>query len=135
MTILKGIPKLINPQLLSALARMGHGDEIVFADANFPSASVAKSTTLGSEIRMDGTGIPDILAAVMKLFPLDPVARNAAFMEMMPEHKAAGWKTCVSRAPGGAPAHTLFYPYPALPQADLGRLPRHHRCGRTRRAI
>jgi L-fucose mutarotase len=93
MTILKGIPRIINPQLLSALARMGHGDEIVFADANFPSASVAASTTLGQEIRVDGSGIPELLSAVMKLFPLDPVARNGIFMEMMPEHKAAGWKT------------------------------------------
>jgi L-fucose mutarotase len=72
---------------------MGHGDELVFADANFPSASVAKSTTLGTEIRVDGSGIPELLTAVMKLLPLDPVAKNGIFMEMMPEHKAAGWKT------------------------------------------
>ena len=76
MTILKGIPRIsafcccsalpyaprltpplpraVNPQLLYALARMGHGDELVLADANFPSSSVAKHTTLGEEIRMDG---------------------------------------------------------------------------------
>ena len=82
MTILKGIPRIINPTLLSALARMGHGDEIVFADANFPSSSIAKHTTLGEEIRIDGSGIPEILAAVMQLFPLDPVAKNGMFMEM-----------------------------------------------------
>jgi len=93
MTILKGIPRVINPKLLFALARMGHGDEIVLADANFPSASVAASTTIGEEIRIDGTGIPEILEAVMKLMPLDPVAKSGIFMEMMPEHKAAGWKT------------------------------------------
>jgi L-fucose mutarotase len=72
---------------------MGHGDEIVLADANFPSASVAKHTTLGEELRFDGTSIPELLTAIMSLFPLDPVAKNTLFMEMMPEHKAAGWKT------------------------------------------
>jgi len=95
MTILKGIPRVINPALLAALARMGHGDEIVLADANFPSASVGACTTLGAEIRVDGTGIPELLEAIMALLPLDPVAKNTIFMEMMPEHKAAGWKTPV----------------------------------------
>ena len=72
---------------------MGHGDELVLADANFPSASTAKHTTLGEEIRIDGTGIPELLTAIMELMPLDPVAKSGIFMEMMPEHKAAGWKT------------------------------------------
>ena len=93
MTILKGVPSIINPTLLSVLARMGHGDELVLADANFPSASVAKTTTLGAEVRVDGSGIPELLTAIMKLFPLDPVAKNTVFMAMMPEHVAAGWKT------------------------------------------
>ncbi len=93
MTILKGVPSIINPTLLAALARMGHGDEIVLADANFPAASVAAHTTLGAEIRIDGTGIVELLEAIMKLLPLDPVAKNTLFMEMMPEHKAAGWET------------------------------------------
>ena len=43
MVILKNIPRILSPELLSVLARMGHGDEIVLADANFPSASVAKA--------------------------------------------------------------------------------------------
>ena len=93
MTILKGIPRCVPPKLLFALASMGHGDEIVLADANFPSASVAKETTLGEEIRIDGTSIPQLLEAILQLFPLDPVAKNFLFMEMMPEHVAMGWKT------------------------------------------
>ena len=95
MTILKGVPRVINPALLAALARMGHGDEIVLADANFPSASVGACTSLGAEIRVDGTSIPELLTAIMALLPLDPVAKNTNFMEKMPEHKAAGWKTPV----------------------------------------
>ena len=43
MVVLKNIPRILSPELLSVLARMGHGDEIVLADANFPSASVSKS--------------------------------------------------------------------------------------------
>ena len=43
MVILKNIPRILSPELISVLARMGHGDEIVLADANFPSASVAKA--------------------------------------------------------------------------------------------
>ena len=93
MTILKGIPRLINPQLLFALARMGHGDEIVLADANFPSASVAKHTTLGEEIRCDGSAIPELLKAILTLLPLDPAVPAPCFtMAMMPMHIAAGWK-------------------------------------------
>ena len=51
MTILRGIPRIINPDLLRILARMGHGDELVLADANFPAASCAATTTHGVEIR------------------------------------------------------------------------------------
>ena len=43
MVMLKNIPKIMSPELLSVLARMGHGDEIVLADANFPSAATAKA--------------------------------------------------------------------------------------------
>ncbi len=93
MTILRGIPRVLNPKLLYVLASMGHGDEIVLADANFPAASCAKHTTLGEEIRMDSTPIPELLAAIAALMPLDPVANAGIFMQMMPEHVAAGWKT------------------------------------------
>ncbi len=41
--MLKGIPKNVSPELLKVLCEMGHGDEMVIADANFPSASIAKS--------------------------------------------------------------------------------------------
>ncbi|XP_048472291.1 fucose mutarotase [Rhincodon typus] len=69
MVILKGIPSIISPDLLYALARMGHGDEIVLADANFPTSSVCRFGP--TEIRVDGLGIPELLQAVLKLFPLD----------------------------------------------------------------
>lgn len=64
--MLKGIPALISPELLKILCEMGHGDEIVIGDGNFPAASCAQRL-----IRCDGLGVPEILDAVLQLFPLD----------------------------------------------------------------
>ena len=67
---LKGIPDSISPELLYALARMGHGDALVIADANFPSDSVAANTILKTPIRVNGS-TSDILKDILQLFPLD----------------------------------------------------------------
>ncbi len=64
--MLKGISPLISPKLLEVLARMGHGDEIVLADAHFPGESINKHV-----IRADGLRIPDLLSAILPLFELD----------------------------------------------------------------
>lgn len=64
--MLKGISPLISPELLSTLARMGHGDEIILADAHFPGETFNKHV-----IRADGLGIPDLLTAILPLFELD----------------------------------------------------------------
>lgn len=64
--MLKGISPLISPELLSVLARMGHGDEIVLADAHFPGESFN-----GRVLRADGLKIADLLAAILPLFELD----------------------------------------------------------------
>ena len=66
--MLKGIPPILSPQLLSVLCEMGHGEEILLADGNFPSGSYKKELTV---IRCDGHGIPELLEAVLRLFPLD----------------------------------------------------------------
>lgn len=66
--MLKGIPAIIGPDLLKVLCEMGHGDCIVLADANFPAESVGKNAIV---IRMDGHGIPEILDAILSLYPLD----------------------------------------------------------------
>lgn len=68
------------------------GDTLVIADANFPAASVA-SKTPGGLINCDGNDAPTILKAVMGLLPLDPTCPPCQLMQLMPEHKAAGWKT------------------------------------------
>lgn len=64
--MLKGIPSIISPDLLKILDEMGHGDEIVIGDGNFPAASNAKHL-----IRCDGHNVPEILDAILKLMPLD----------------------------------------------------------------
>lgn len=64
--MLKGIPSVLSPDLLKILMEMGHGDEIVIADGNFPSAAIAQRL-----VRLDGHGVNEILDAVMRFFPLD----------------------------------------------------------------
>lgn len=74
--MLKGIPKIISPELMKILMEMGHGDDIVLADGNFPAASNAKRL-----VRCDGHNVADVLAALMSFFPLDHfVERPAAVM-------------------------------------------------------
>ena len=91
---LKLIPRVLSPELIYVLARMGHGDSIVFGDANFPSTSVSKS---GPElVRADGMNIPTLLEATLQLFPLDTyAAAPIGLMQMVPADVAKGLKTPV----------------------------------------
>lgn len=68
--MLKGIDPLLGPELLAVMAAMGHGDELVIADANFPAGSVARGTVHGHALRADAGAIP-LLRAVLSLLPLD----------------------------------------------------------------
>jgi L-fucose mutarotase len=81
--MLKNIPKIISPELLKILHEMGHGDELVIGDGNFPAASIVSGA--GSRlVRADGHGVPDLLRAIMALFPLDTYADpNAMLMEVV----------------------------------------------------
>lgn len=64
--MLKGIPSVLSPELLKILMEMGHGDEIVIGDGNFPAAANAQRL-----VRLDGHGVPEIMDAILKLMPLD----------------------------------------------------------------
>lgn len=80
--MLKGIPKILSPELLKVLCEMGHGDRIVIADGNFPSESIGKNAVV---IRADGHGVPEILDAILKLFPLDTyVDKPVSLMQVVP---------------------------------------------------
>jgi L-fucose mutarotase len=75
--MLKNIPSILSPDLLKILMEMGHSDEIVISDGNFPAASMAKRL-----VRLDGHGVPEILEAVLELMPLDTyVEAPVALME------------------------------------------------------
>ncbi|MBR6771346.1 MAG: fucose isomerase [Lachnospiraceae bacterium] len=79
--MLKGIPKILSPELLKVLAEMGHSDRIVISDGNFPAESMGKN---GIVIRMDGHGVPEILDAILQVFPLDTyVEQPVSLMEVM----------------------------------------------------
>ncbi len=77
--MLKGIPNQISPELLKILMEMGHGDELVISDGNFPAASIAKRL-----VRADGLGGVEILNAILKLFPLDTYADPVYLMAKVP---------------------------------------------------
>ncbi|MDR1704496.1 MAG: fucose isomerase [Clostridiales bacterium] len=64
--MLKGIPAVVSPDLIKILMEMGHGDELVLGDGNFPSAAYAKRL-----VRCDGHGVPVLLDAILGLIPLD----------------------------------------------------------------
>lgn len=78
--MLKGISPLISPELLKVLCEMGHGDEIVLADANFPAESMGQRV-----VRADGIGAAELLRAILPLFPLDQYDEsNLVLMSVVP---------------------------------------------------
>ena len=80
--MLKGIPKILSPELLKLLCEMGHSDRLVIADGNFPSESMGKNAKV---IRCDGHGVPELLEAILTVFPLDTyVETPVSLMQVMP---------------------------------------------------
>ncbi|MDX8493310.1 RbsD/FucU family protein [Mesorhizobium sp. VK22B] len=75
--MLKGINPLLNADVLQALRAMGHGDDLIIADTNFPSDSVAKQTVLGKLLRIDAPAA-EVAKAVLSLYPLDSFVNDAA---------------------------------------------------------
>lgn len=81
--MLKGINPLLNADVLQALRAMGHGDDLIIADTNFPSDSVARQTALGRVLRIDASAV-QVVKAVLSLYPLDTfVDDSAARMEIV----------------------------------------------------
>ncbi len=72
--MLKGIPKEIGPELLRLLAEMGHGDELAIVDANYPAYAAGPPVVYAG-----GVGAPEMLAAILKLFPLDTFTEANVF--------------------------------------------------------
>lgn len=72
--MLKNIPPILSPELLKVLCEMGHGDEIILADGNFPAESIGKDAIV---IRADGHGTVELLEAILQFLPLDQYVENA----------------------------------------------------------
>ena len=70
--MLKNIPKNLSPELLKILCEMGHGDEIVIGDGNFPAASHAQRL-----IRSDASGVAELLESILEILPLDTYVESA----------------------------------------------------------
>lgn len=86
--MLKNIPSIISPDLMKILLEMGHGDEILIADGNYPCHSSGTKV-----VRSDGHGIPNILEAIIKYFPLDTFAEdNVILMDNGLNIKPSIWK-------------------------------------------
>ncbi|MBO3445256.1 RbsD/FucU domain-containing protein [Clostridium sp. CCUG 7971] len=98
--MLKGVPQILSPELLKILCEMGHSDQIVIADGNFPTESIGKDCKV---VRCDGHEIPKLLEAILKVFPLDTyIERPVKLMEVMTEDtvKTPIWdeyKTIISK--------------------------------------
>ena len=98
--MLIGIPRIVSPELMAVLMEMGHGDELVIADANFPAFSIARAAR-GPVVRAGGVGVAELLDAILSLFPLDcavrapvlgmagpdgPLAIHDAFRDVLARH-------------------------------------------------
>lgn len=91
--MLKGIDPLLTPQLLQVLAEMGHGDEIVVADANFTAASLGRGKPV---IALPGAGVERTLQALLSLLPLDAaVDQPLAYMQVCTQ--PPGWRSALQR--------------------------------------
>lgn len=79
--MLKNIPPILSPELLKVLCEMGHSDKIVIADGNFPAQSMGKNAIV---IRCDGHNVPELLDAILTVFPLDTyVEKPVNLMQVM----------------------------------------------------
>ena len=78
--MLKGVPKIISPELLKILAEMGHGDELVLSDAHFPAHSISEKV-----VHADAVGSPEMMKNILKLIELDQyVDKPVMLMEPVP---------------------------------------------------
>ena len=85
--MLKGIDPLLNADVLHVLRAMGHGDDLIIADTNFPSDSVARQTIYGKLLRIDASAA-DVVQAVLSVMPIDTFVDDAAArMEVVDEPK------------------------------------------------
>ena len=87
--MLKTIPPIIGSELLAILAEMGHGDELVLADRNFPAVSTARATVSGKLVQLAGVDTTEAARAILTLLPLDSfVDQPVRRMAVVGDHEA-----------------------------------------------
>jgi L-fucose mutarotase len=119
--MLKGIHPLLTPDLLRALAAMGHGDTIAIVDANFPAEAIGRHV-----IPLSGASAPEVLAAVLTLLPVDTADSSpACTMEVVGDPDAV---------PDPVADFAAVFTEHALADCEIGRLPRQSFYDRARRA-
>jgi L-fucose mutarotase len=120
--VLNGIHPLLSPDLLHAMATMGHGDEIAIVDANFPAASLGPRL-----IEIRGASSPDVLDALLTLFPLDTGVVPAVFtMEVIDDPAAV---------PDPVMDFAEVFTQHRLADCEIGTLERHAFYERAKRAF
>ena len=75
--MLKGINPILNADVLFALRAMGHGDDLILVDTNFPSDSVARHTSYGDLLRIDNTTSAEVARAILSVYPIDTFVDDA----------------------------------------------------------
>lgn len=85
--MLKNIPTNISPELLKMLCEMGHSDELIIADGNFPSAAMGKKV-----LRYDASDVPELLESILKLYPLDQYVDKPVGLMECPEGEPQIWE-------------------------------------------
>lgn len=105
--MLKKISKILSPQLVKILMEMGHGDEIVIADGNFPCHTISQNV-----VRADGLSGTEVLRAIMELLPLDTYSDHQVFlMEVVPgdDYTPEIWNTYRSILQRSDEPHSIGY--------------------------
>jgi L-fucose mutarotase len=76
--MLKGIDPLLTADVLHALRAMGHGDDLIICDTNFPADSVARQTSYGKLLHIGASSAPEAVRAILSVYPLDSFVDDAA---------------------------------------------------------
>lgn len=128
--MLNNISKILTGDMLKVLSDMGHGDELIIADANFPGETVAADTVTGKLIRCPGVDVATLYEAISALFPLDAAYTEhpACVMDLSDGDKAKGMKTPEAWADF---EKTLTRCYPGQ---TLGKIERYDFYARARKA-
>lgn len=87
--MLLNVPRILTPELLMALDMMGHGDEILIADSNFPALTMARDTVYGKPLYVKGSGVVDMLDAVLTMIPLDYLVNESVIGVFAPPERGS----------------------------------------------